>query len=97
MCKRLTARRMLVIIYYDQDNFEALYSLLDSFQNYIYRKRGLGYHRKLYLNFIKFTRKLLQLEAMTEKEIIALRATILATRNVAEKEWLLAQINTFNP
>ena len=89
----LTARRMLVIIYYDQGNFEALYSLLDSFQNYVYRKKGLGYHRKLYLNFIKFTRKLLQLEAMTEKQIIALRSTILATRNVAEKEWLLGKIS----
>ena len=91
----LTARRMLVIIYYDQGDFEALYSLLDSFQNYIYRKSGLGYHRKLYLNFIKFTRKLLQLEGMTGLQISALRAEILATRNVAEKEWLLEQIDGF--
>lgn len=91
----LTARRMLVIIYYDQGDFEALYSLLDSFQNYVYRKHGLGYHRKLYLNFIKFTRKLLQLEGMTDLQISTLREAILATWNVAEKEWLLEQIDSF--
>ena len=88
----LTARRMLVIIYYDQGDFDALYSLLDSFQNYIYRKRGLGYHRKLYLNFIKFTRKLLQLEGMTGTQVSALQEEILSTGNVTEREWLLAQI-----
>ncbi len=90
----LTARRMLVIIYYDQGDFEALYSLLDSFQNYVYRKSGLGYHRKLYLNFIKFTRKLLQLEGMTTAQIQALHAEISAARNVAEKDWLLGKIVT---
>lgn len=88
----LTARRMLVIIYYDQGDFEALYSLLDSFQNYIYRKRGLGYHRKMYLNFIKYTRKLLRLEGMTDTQIQGLQKEISATRNVAEREWLLSKI-----
>lgn len=88
----LNARRMLVRIYYDRGEFEALYSLLDSFQNYIYRKPNLGYHRRLYLNFIKFTRKLLQLEGYSTLQIEQLRQEILETRDVAEKVWLLGQL-----
>jgi hypothetical protein len=88
----LNARRMLVRIYYDQGNIDALYSLLDSFQNYIYRKREVGYHRNLYLNFIKFTRRLLQLEGLNKQQVEQLKQEIEATKNVAEKVWLLAQL-----
>lgn len=88
----LNARRMLVRIYYDLKEFEALYSLLDSFQNYIYRKKELGYHRELYLNFIKFTRKLLQIEGYTKEQVTILRQQVANTKNVAEKDWLLDQI-----
>jgi len=40
-------------------------------------------HRKLYLNFIKFTRKLLQLEGMSDHQIKNLAIDIMDTRNVA--------------
>jgi len=82
----------LACIYYDKKEFDALHSLLDSFQNYIYRKNGLGYHRRMYLNFIKFTRKLLQLEGMNTLEKMELLQEINGTRNVAEKGWLLERI-----
>ena len=88
----LNARRMLVRIYYDFKEFDALYSLLDSFQNYIYRRKELGYHRELYLNFIKFTRRLLQLEGYNKAQIKNLREQVLNTKNVAEKDWLLERI-----
>ena len=90
----LNARRMLVRIYFDQEQFDPLYSLLDSFQNYIYRKKELGYHRELYLNFIKFTRRLLQKEQYSTPQLAKLQAEIEATKNVAEKNWLLGQLHT---
>lgn len=88
----LDTRRILACIYYDKGEFDALHSLLDSFQNYIYRKKGLGYHRRMYLNFIKFSRKLLQLEGMNPTQKMALQKEISDTRNVAEKGWLLERI-----
>lgn len=88
----LNARRMLVRIYFDQEQFDPLYSLLDSFQNYIYRKKELGYHRELYLNFIKFTRRLLQVEQYSATQLTKLKTEIEATQNVAEKDWLLGQL-----
>ncbi len=92
----LNARRMLARIYYDQGDLEPLYSLLDSFQNYIYRKKDLGYHRDLYLNFIRFTRRLLQAEGYAPAQLQNLVAEIEATRNVAEKDWLLEQLAPHN-
>ena len=88
----LDTRRILACIYYDKGEFDALHSLLDSFQNYIYRKRGLGYHRRMYLNFIKFSRKLLQLEGMNSEQKLMLHREISGTRNVAEKGWLLDRV-----
>lgn len=88
----LYSRRMLVRIYYDKNEFDALNSLLDSFQNYIYRKRDIGYQKHLYLNLIKFTRKLLQKESYSNTQIEALKQEIENTKNVAEKIWLLEQL-----
>lgn len=89
----LNARRMLVRIYYAQESYDALYSLLDSFQNYIYRRKELGYHRELYLNFVKFTRRLLQLKSYNREQVENLKKEIEETKIVAEKVWLLEKIN----
>ncbi|MEM1123212.1 MAG: hypothetical protein AAGJ18_22415 [Bacteroidota bacterium] len=90
----LTARRMLVTIYYDRGDFEPLYSLLDSFQNYIYRKSGLDYQRRMYLNFIKFTRKLLKIKRMSVTQIRDLQSEIEQTKHLVEKEWLLNKLSS---
>jgi len=87
----LDARRMLVRIYFNTDATAALESLLDSFTIYLQRKRSaLGYHRELNLNFVRFVKRLLQLEPgnVAARERIA--AKIQETRLVAEREWLLA-------
>ncbi|MEZ4952687.1 MAG: hypothetical protein R2825_03835 [Saprospiraceae bacterium] len=44
--------------------------MLSSFQTYIYRKKDLGYHRDLYLNLIRFTRRLLQLDLGIKKNSV---------------------------
>lgn len=88
----LNARRMLACIYYELEQMEPLYSLLDSFQNYIYRKRQLGYHKKHYLNFIKFMRKLLQKEQYSTPQLDKLKAELTATQDIVEKVWLLEKL-----
>lgn len=90
----LYSRRMLLRIYYDRNEFDALHSLLDSFQNYIYRQNGISYHRQFYLNLIKFTRRLLQKEGYSSTQLQTLKTEIENTKNVAEKIWLLEKLAT---
>ncbi|MEO1257912.1 MAG: hypothetical protein AAFZ15_03915 [Bacteroidota bacterium] len=89
----LNARRMLLRIYYDLDEMDALESLLGSFQTYIYRKKELGYHRDLYLNLIRFTRKLLQLNFRDKEKVTALKKELDNKEKIAEKAWLLEKLN----
>ena len=91
----LNARRMLLTIYYSEKEFDALHSHLDSFKNYIYRHKELGYHRNMNLNLIRFTKKLLQLNSYDQQSIARLRQEIESTREIAEKPWLLEQIDGF--
>jgi hypothetical protein len=88
----LDARRMLVRIYFDTDATAALESLLDSFTIYLQRKRtALGYHRDLNLNFVRFVKRLLQVEPGNSAARQRLRIKIEEVRYVAEREWLLGK------
>ncbi len=90
----LDARRMLVRIYFDTEEMAALESLLDSFAVYLQRKRGaLGYHKELNLHFVRFVKRLLALEPGNAGARERLRAKILATKYVAEREWLLERVS----
>lgn len=90
----LNARRMLLTIYYTEKEYDALQSHLDSFKNYIYRHKELGYHRNLNLNLIRFTRKLLQLPP-SRQAAQQLREEIINTKEIAEKHWLLEQLGNY--
>jgi hypothetical protein len=80
---------LLAKMYFEQQEFESLSSLLSSFRIYIQRKKMPGSHHESHLNFIHFLGKLMYKPlAVTEK----LRSDITETKIVAEKEWLLAQI-----
>lgn len=88
----LEARKMLLKIYYDLEEIEALLSLLDSFKNFIYRQKGLGYHRDNYLNLIKFVHRLLQLNTYDKMAKEVLKEDLKSVKAVAEKAWLLEQL-----
>ncbi len=85
---------MLLQIYYETGADNALFSLLDSFQRYLNRQKNLGYHRELYANLIQFTRRLLQLTKRDKIGQQHLSADITNANAVAERAWLLAQLNS---
>ena len=88
----LDARRMLLRIYYDLGEFDALDSLLDSFSIFLRRRRDIGYLKQNYLNLIRFTKKLLQLPQGDKTARKKLRGEIEGTKALAEREWLLEVI-----
>lgn len=91
----LDARRMLLRMYFELEEYEALESLLESFTIFIRRKK-IGYHGENYLNLIKFTRKLLALPHFDRKGKKILVEMIKSEENLAEKDWLLEQLSLGN-
>lgn len=87
----VAARRMLLKIYFELNESEALYSLLDSFKNYIYRHKEIGYHKVPYLNLIKYTKKRVSLNPKNQVALNKLKSKIENTDQLADKKWLLAQ------
>ena len=83
------ARRMLLRMFYEQESWHALDSLLDSFAAYLKRHPKTGYHREMYHNLVRFTKKLLSLRPGDAKGREALRLDIEKTTHLAEREWLL--------
>ncbi len=88
----LDARRMLLIMYYEMKDFDALESLLDSFKNFIYRHEELGYRKHNYLNLIKYTRRILQIKPRDKEAVAALKA-IMLKESIPDRTWLLEQLD----
>lgn len=88
----LDTRLMLLRCYYELNEIYALEYLLDSFQKYIQRQEGIGYHKNNYLNLIRFVRKKLQISDLEKDKLRDLAEEIRQTEQVAEKTWLLRQI-----
>ncbi len=86
---QLDARKMLIRSYYELGEWPALASLLDSFKAYLRRQKDLGYHRESYLNFVKFTHRLMKVAGQKKAQRRQLAASIQSAGAVAEREWLL--------
>ena len=83
---------LLAKMYYEQQEFEALNSLLNSFNGYVKRKPLLGYHKTSYLNFTRLLSKIIPGKQRENRE--ALQQQLESLKIVAEKEWLQRQIGT---
>ena len=89
----LSAKTLLLKTWYETGEYEALQSHLDAMRNYIHRKRVLGYHRTNYLNIIKYTDKLLNINWLEKTEVERLREALLKEDGLSEREWLLDKID----
>ncbi len=89
----LDAKVLLLKIYFEQGETEALDNLLQSFQRFLQRKRkDLGYHRENYLHFARLMGKLLQLPPGDREGLERLRREIGETKALAEREWLMERV-----
>ncbi|MCC6724579.1 MAG: hypothetical protein IT258_08710 [Saprospiraceae bacterium] len=89
----LNARTMLLKMYYELDEFNALDSLLGSMNTYLQRKKVMGYHKDNYKNIIQYTKKLLKLTHYDKTQIQKLKQEIETTNPLTERKWLLAQLD----
>ncbi len=80
---------LLAKMQFEQQEIESLASLLQSFKTYVLRKKLPGNYQEGTLNFIHFLAKLCQKPTGPNEQ---LRADMVETKIVVEKEWLLAQL-----
>jgi len=88
----LATKTLLLKTYYELDEHNLLQSHLSAMQNYIGRKRVLGYHRSNYLNIIRYAGKLLALNFGSKRDVEKLRSAIETEEHLSEKEWLLGHL-----
>ena len=88
----LQAKSMLLRMYYEEGEFEALESLLESMRNYMHRKKVIGYHKNIYSNLIRYTRKLVRLNPYNKSQREKLRTEIEAAEQLRERKWFLEQL-----
>jgi hypothetical protein len=94
MVLNLVAKTMLLKIYYEEDEYSAFESLLESMRIYLQRKEGItSNYRIAYKNLFSTMRKLIHLNPYSKPQREKFRETILQTNPLIEREWLLKQID----
>ena len=90
----LSAKTVLLKIYFELEELDALESHLGAMRAFIRRKKELAYHQENYLNLIKYTWKLLDVPKYDKVRRQRLAKRIEKTKAVAEREWLLRIAST---
>ncbi len=88
------SKTLLIATYFEMDEIDVLYSLLDTFRTFLNRRKDVPeQRRKLYINLIKFTKKLAGTSPKNKKALQELKQEVLETKNVASMNWLLERID----
>jgi hypothetical protein len=88
----LYSKGILIIMYYEQDEIDALESLLDSMRTYLRRKQVMGNYKVIYSNLITYTRKLIKVNVYDKEQVSKLKKEIMQVGPLPEKQWFLKQI-----
>jgi hypothetical protein len=89
----LGSKSMLIAIYYEEDDFEALFSLCDTFRTYLNRHKDITERiRNPYLQYISFIKKLTKVTTGDKKTIEQIRQEIKDAKGVASEKWLLEKL-----
>lgn len=90
----LVAKTMLLKIYYEEEEYSAFESLLESMRTYLQRKDAVSAnHRIVYKNLFTVMRRLIHLNPFSKTQKDKFRELVLNTNPLLEKEWLLNQLD----
>ncbi len=85
----LNSKVILMCTYYELDEIEPLYSLIESFRVYLQRNNKIAINRRQnYINFIKFIKKLSKLIPGDKSNISKFLEELTNTRGVVSSDWL---------
>ncbi len=89
----LLSKTMLLKMYYELEEFDALDSLIESMRSYVQRKNVMGYHKSSFKNLIACIKKLLKILPGDTTHVQKFREEVLALDPLMERKWLLAQLD----
>lgn len=92
LVNNLISKTLLMRIYYELEEYDSLFSHLDSFQIYIRRREVSDFHRKNYMNAIRLVKKLVALPELDKQAKAALKKEIEEEEILTEREWLLGKV-----
>ncbi len=92
LISNLAAKTMLARIYYEREEHAVLEYFLISFTAFVKRKKGLGYHRASFLNFISILKKMTRLRDYDPEARKKLAERVASTNPLTERNWLLEKL-----
>ncbi len=89
----LNSKTMLMATYYELDDIDPLFSLMESFRTYLNRQKTLPVSKvRDYLNLIRFTKRLVRLIPKDHEAINKLKEDVLKEKGAVNANWLLEKI-----
>lgn len=88
----IDSRFLLLKMYYETGEWDALDALIASFKILLLRKKKMiGYHYTYYQNTLRYIQKLTRLNRNDKNAVAAFQAEVERSKALNEKEWLLLQ------
>ena len=89
----LDSKVMLLKIYFELEEVEALDSLIETFRTYLRRNQEISSdHQRNYLNLIRFVKKLSRWRPGEKARLQRLEEEMRATQQLADADWLLRKV-----
>ena len=91
----LDSKAMLIAVYYEKKDFEAMLGLAETFKTYLHRKKDdkNAEMRNSYLNYVHYAKKLPKLQYAYKEEIEKTRDEIRAKGGIVSRKWLLEKLD----
>lgn len=90
----LDSKATLIKTYYEVDEVDSLFSLLESFKVYLNRNKMItDLYKTNYLKFIKYVRKLVHVNPVDKEEVEKLKQEVEANKDFADASWLEEKVN----
>ncbi len=89
----LNSKTILLLSYYELDEFDALDSFINSFRVYLNREKSISARKKgTYKNLLKYVTRLINLRDSDKSGLLSLKTEIEETLGVGSKPWLLQKL-----
>jgi len=89
----LGAKVLLLKTYFELEEAEPFFSLVDAFTNYLKRNKLISdRQRTVHLNFVKYTKKLMQMRLGSKLSVDVVRADIQEHKTTVNLPWLLEKL-----
>ncbi len=88
----MTAKILQMKIYYESDEFDLLYNHLKTMEMYVRRNKKISYHYPIWMNIIRYTQRISEINRFDKKAVKILRQSIEGEEYLTEKKWLIGQL-----